>query len=106
VVHDLSDGGLIAGAAEMALAADVGVTLNATSHEHAHFYLFGEDQTRYLIATFDPDGLIAKAQAAGLHACVAGQAGGDAFASAAGLFSVPLGVLRDAHEGWMPGYMA
>ena len=106
VVHDLSDGGLIAGAAEMALAANVGVTLNATSHDHAHFYLFGEDQARYLIATTDADGLISRARAAGLHASVAAVAGGDALASSAGLFSVPLQVLRDAHEGWMPGFMA
>ncbi|HEY3888142.1 MAG TPA: AIR synthase-related protein, partial [Caulobacteraceae bacterium] len=106
VVHDLSDGGLVAAAAEMALAADVGVVLNATSHEHAHFYLFGEDQGRYLIATTDPDALIAKAQAAQVHASVAGQAGGDALASAQGLFNVPLTVLREAHEGWMPAYMA
>ena len=106
VVHDLSDGGLIGAAADMALAANVGVTLNATSHDHAHFYLFGEDQARYLIATSDPGALIAKGNAAGLHASVAGQAGGDAFASAAGLFSVPLQTLRDAHEGWMPGFMA
>ena len=105
VVHDLSDGGLVAAAAEMAMAADVGVTLNATSHEHAHFYLFGEDQARYLIATSDADGLIAKAQAAGVHASVAGRAGGDQFASEAGLFSLPLAALRDAHEGWMPAFM-
>jgi phosphoribosylformylglycinamidine synthase len=105
VVHDLSDGGLIAAAAEVALAADVGVTLNATSSENPHFYLFGEDQARYLIATPDPDALIGKAGAAGLHAAVVGQAGGDALASA-GLFSVPLATLREAHEGWMPGYMA
>jgi len=106
VVHDLSDGGLVAAAAEMALASDVGVVLNATSHEHAHFYLFGEDQGRYLIATSDPDALIAKAQAAGVHASVAGKAGGDALASAQGLFSVSLAALREAHEGWMPAYMA
>ena len=106
VVHDLSDGGLVAAAAEMALAADVGVVLNATSHEHAHFYLFGEDQGRYLIATTEPEGLIARAHAAGVHASVAGQAGGDALASAQGLFSLPLAVLREAHEGWMPAYMA
>ncbi len=106
VVHDLSDGGLVAAAAEMALAADVGVVLNATSHEHAHFYLFGEDQGRYLIATTEPEGLIARAHAAGAHASVAGQAGGDALASAQGLFSLPLAALREAHEGWMPAYMA
>jgi phosphoribosylformylglycinamidine synthase len=106
VVHDLSDGGLVAAAAEMALASGVGVILNATSHEHAHFYLFGEDQGRYLIATTDPDALIAKAQAAGVHASLVGQAGGDTFASAQGLFSLPLTALREAHEGWMPEYMA
>jgi phosphoribosylformylglycinamidine synthase len=105
IVHDLSDGGLVAAAAEMALASNVGVTLNATSHEHAHFYLFGEDQARYLIATTDPDTLIAKAHTAGVHASIAGKAGGDVFASEAGLFSLPLQTLRDAHEGWMPGYM-
>jgi len=105
VVHDLSDGGLVAAAAEMALAADVGVVLNATSHEHAHFYLFGEDQGRYLIATSDPNALIARAHAAGVHASVAGKAAGDALASAQGLFSVPLSALREAHEGWMPAYM-
>ncbi|HEX4196699.1 MAG TPA: phosphoribosylformylglycinamidine synthase subunit PurL [Caulobacteraceae bacterium] len=105
VVHDLSDGGLIAAAAEMALASDVGITLNATSHEHAHFYLFGEDQGRYLIATADPDALIARAQVAGLHASVAGRVGGDVFASEEGLFSLPLATLREAHEGWMPTFM-
>jgi phosphoribosylformylglycinamidine synthase len=104
VVHDLSDGGLLAGVAEMALAANVGVSLNASAHQHPHFHLFGEDQARYLIAVADPAGLIAKARAAGLHALVAGQAGGDALVST-GLFNVPLQALRDAHEGWMPGYM-
>jgi phosphoribosylformylglycinamidine synthase II len=105
VVHDLSDGGLVAAAAEMALAAGVGVVLNATSHEHAHFYLFGEDQGRYLIATAEPEALIGRAQAAGIHASVAGKAGGEVFASAAGLFSIPLSRLREANESWLPRYM-
>jgi phosphoribosylformylglycinamidine synthase len=106
VVHDLSDGGLVCAAAEMALASGVGVTLNATSHEHAHFYLFGEDQGRYLVATVDAPTLIAKAQAAGVHASIAAHAGGDVFASDEGLFSIPLARLSEAHEGWMPAYMA
>jgi phosphoribosylformylglycinamidine synthase len=106
VVHDLSDGGLVAAAAEMALASGVGVTLNATSHEHAHFYLFGEDQGRYLIATSDAEALIAGAQAAGVHASVAGRAGGEAYASAAGLFEISLNDLREANEAWLPRYMA
>jgi phosphoribosylformylglycinamidine synthase len=105
VVHDLSDGGLACAAAELALASGVGVTLNATSHAHAHFYLFGEDQGRYLIATAKPEPLIAKAHAAGVHASIAAVAGGDRFASEAGLFDLPLATLRAAHEDWMPGFM-
>ena len=105
VVHDLSDGGLACGAAEMALASGVGVTLNASSHAHAHFYLFGEDQARYLIATDKPAALLARAEKAGVHASIAAVAGGDRVASAAGLFDVALSDLRAAHEGWLPAFM-
>ena len=103
-VHDLSDGGLAIAAAEMALASGVGVTLDATSAAHAHPFLFGEDQGRYLIAVADPDAILASAMTAGLNAAVVGRAGGDAFSSG-GLFSIPLAVLRAAHEAWMPAYM-
>jgi phosphoribosylformylglycinamidine synthase len=105
VCHDLSDGGLACAAAEMALASRVGVVLNANSHRHAHFYLFGEDQGRYLIATRDPDVVIQAAHAAGVHASVAGHAGGDSFASE-GLFSIELKALKAANEGWLPAYMS
>jgi phosphoribosylformylglycinamidine synthase len=36
---------------------------------------------------------------------VVGAAGGDTLA-VEGLFSLPLADLRQAHEGWMPAYMA
>jgi len=104
VVHDLSDGGLIIAAADMALASNVGVTLDATSPGNAHPFLFGEDQARYLIATDAPESLLKAAADAGLHAGVVGKAGGEAFAST-DLFSIPLARLRAAHEDWMPGYM-
>ena len=35
---------------------------------------------------------------------IIGQAGGDTL-SAPGLFELPLARLRDAHEGWLPGFM-
>jgi len=104
-VHDLSDGGLAIAAAEMALASNVGLELSPTSLAHAHAFLFGEDQGRYLIATTDPDPMVAAGRAAGLNIALAGQAGGDAFACHA-LFHIPLAQLRAAHEGWMPAYMA
>ena len=104
-VHDLSDGGLAIAAAEMALASGVGITLNASSEGHAHPYLFGEDQARYLLATRNPAKILADAALAGVRAIVTGEAGGDAFASKE-LFSIALPVLRAAHEGWLPDYMA
>jgi phosphoribosylformylglycinamidine synthase len=104
-VHDLSDGGLAGAAAEMALASGVGIELNASSAAHAHIYLFGEDQARYLIGVADPAPLLEAARAAGVHASVAGKAHGDAFASP-GLFSIELKALRAANEGWLPAYMA
>jgi phosphoribosylformylglycinamidine synthase II len=104
VVHDLSDGGLIAAVAEMALASRVGVTLELSGAAPLHAQLFGEDQARYLLATARPDDLIAAARAAGLTAAKAGQAGGDALVLP-GTFNLPLADLRQAHEGWMPGFM-
>ncbi len=103
-VHDLSDGGLIVAAAEMALASVQGLTLDATSRAHAHVFLFGEDQGRYLIATREPEAVIGAALAAGVNVAEVGEAGGDRFSST-GLFSIPLEHLRAVHEGWMPAFM-
>ena len=105
VVHDLSDGGLACAAAEMALASAIGIALRANSAGHAHPYLFGEDQGRYLLGTSDPDALLQAARAAGVHASLAGTAGGEVLESE-GLFSIPLGELRAANEGWLPGFMS
>jgi phosphoribosylformylglycinamidine synthase len=103
-VHDLSDGGLIGAAADLALASDCGVELDATSATHAHVFLFAEDQARYLTAVSDPTEVIAKAQAAGLHASVVGRAKGTDFASGE-LFRIPLADLREMHESWMPNWI-
>jgi phosphoribosylformylglycinamidine synthase len=104
VCHDLSDGGLLGAAADMALASQMGLELNATSHLHAQAYLFGEDQARYLLATPEPASILEAAQKAGVHAIVAGRAGGEYFASA-DLFRIPMSELRAANEGWMPALM-
>jgi phosphoribosylformylglycinamidine synthase len=103
-VHDLSDGGLACAAAEMALASGVGITLRADSLQHAHPYLFGEDQARYLIAVEDAEWVTAAAKAAGVQASLAGHAGGDALVSP-GLFDIRLSALRGANEGWLPAFM-
>ncbi|MEM9735782.1 MAG: AIR synthase-related protein, partial [Pseudomonadota bacterium] len=48
--HDLSDGGLAVAAAEMALAAGLGVELSAREDMAPNAWFFGEDQGPYLIA--------------------------------------------------------
>jgi len=103
-VHDLSDGGLVVAAAEMALASKVGVELSPTSQAHAHGFLFGEDQGRYLIAVADAEPIVAAAHLAGLNVALAGQAGGTDFACHT-LFRIPLERLRTAHEDWLPRFM-
>ncbi len=105
IVHDLSDGGLIGAAADMALASNVGVTLTLAGGLGPHAELFGEDQARYLIATDDAEPVLAAAKAAGVPARAVGQAGGEALA-VEGLFSLQISQLRAAYEGWMPAYMA
>jgi phosphoribosylformylglycinamidine synthase len=107
-VHDLSDGGLIGAAADIALASDCGVELDVGPGAHAHALLFGEDQARYLVAVADATNIIAAAQSAGLPATVVGRAKGRDFASGGtggDLFRLPLDHLREMHESWMPAWI-
>ena len=108
VVHDLSDGGLVGAAADLALASDVGIELNASSATHAHAFLFGEDQARYLVAVADAAPLLAQAKDAGLHASIVGVAKGADFASSGPkgeLYRIPVAHLREIHESWMPNWI-
>ena len=102
-VHDLSDGGLVMAAADMALASGVGVTLDVAA-EGITSLLLGEDQARYLMGTNDPEAVVSKARAAGVPARTIGHAAGSSL-SATELFSIPLERLRQSHEAWMPTYM-
>lgn len=91
VCTDLSDGGLILAAFEIADAAGCGVTLHATSMGE----LFGEDQARYLIScSFDKaEALMTAAGRAGIAVSSVGQVGGDHFT--VGRSSAPMTELSD-----------
>jgi phosphoribosylformylglycinamidine synthase len=107
VAHDLSDGGLLCAAAEMALASNVGVRLDEASGLPIHAGLFGEDQARYLLAV-PPESvpqIAHDAGAAGVVLARIGQAGGGGIL-VQGVLNVPLERLRQAHEGWLPAYMS
>jgi phosphoribosylformylglycinamidine synthase II len=107
VVHDLSDGGLLCAAAEMALAGNVGVTLAADSGLPIHAELFGEDQARYLLAVSPQAAaqIAHDAGAAGVVVSDIGAVGGETI-TVDGVLSLGLEDLRLAHEGWMPAYMS
>ena len=104
--HDLSDGGLAAAAAEMAMAGEIGVFLDeqAAGAVPLHAWLFGEDQARYLLATASPEAILDAASDADVPAAAIGNSCGDNF-SVAG-FSRPISEIRAVHEGWMPTFMS
>ncbi len=107
-VHDLSDGGLAVGLAEMAMAGRIGAKIAAPAGASAaHGYWFGEDQARYLLAAApaEAERIVAEAKAAGVPAVVIGTTGGDALTLGD---EAPISIekLRRAHEDWLPGYMA
>ncbi|MHC2003222.1 phosphoribosylformylglycinamidine synthase subunit PurL [Methylobacterium sp. CM6241] len=107
-VHDLSDGGLAVALAEMAIAGGIGATLpEEPAGLPAHAYLFGEDQARYLLSV-DPEkvpDLLYSANAQGIPAAVVGLTGGQDLTLPAGE-TISVSDLREAHEGWLPTYMA
>ena len=108
--HDLSDGGLAAASAEMALASNVGVSLGYQGDLGDAAFLFGEDQARYLIALKGDqlEAFDARARAANVAYLVVGEAGGRelSYLGRSGKRErVALDDLRAAHENWLPAYM-
>jgi len=102
--HDVSDGGLLVAAAEMALAGNIGITfIDQDDTIPPHAWAFGEDQARYLVTAND-DNFVMAVIGAGLSVESIGKTGGDALVL--GDESLPLADLRAAHEDWLPDYMA
>lgn len=106
--HDISDGGLIVTAAEMAIQGKRGATLSFPAHEElpSTAYLFGEDQARYVITARSSDvaEILNKAANAGVLAVTIGITGGVklTFENA----EVSIEELTNIHESVLPEYMA
>ena len=104
--HDLSDGGLLVGVAEMAITGGRGVALDAAPLGlPRNAYFFGEDQARYIVETADPGTVIEAARAAGVSAYAIGTVGGVAL-TLPGAGAISVDALRAANEAWLPDYMA
>ena len=91
----------------MALASGIGCAIEAAPEGiPAHAWLFGEDQARYVVTVTDgAEALLADAEKAGVPARIVGRTTGDSL-TLAGERAISLVAMRDAHEGWLPGYMA
>jgi phosphoribosylformylglycinamidine (FGAM) synthase-like enzyme len=103
--HDVSDGGLAVALTEMAMAGDIGATIDISPDIPAHSWAFGEDQGRYVVTTTAPEALAAAVDAAGVTAQAIGM-------TAAATLTLPstrpisVEALRAPHERWLPDYMA
>jgi phosphoribosylformylglycinamidine synthase len=106
-VHDVSDGGVLAAIAEMALAGDIGASIGQAGTPDPIPFWFGEDQGRYLIAApFDKaEKIVAEARDAYITIAELGRTGGGRL-MLDDKDSVTLKQLRAAHEGWFPRLMA
>ncbi|MEZ5894519.1 MAG: phosphoribosylformylglycinamidine synthase subunit PurL [Parvularculaceae bacterium] len=104
--HDVSDGGLLVAAAEMALAAGRGLNLTTPVKARKAAFWFGEDQARYLVAAAPAaaDTLLLKAAMAGVQASKIGRFGGPDIILD-GRDALSLLDLSDIFESALPDYM-
>ena len=104
--HDISDGGLGITVAEMAIRSGLGCTIELPAQD-PHIAFYAEDQARYVVTCCKDtaNALLAQAEKAGVQAGVIGLIEGDKF-SVAGHGSVAVSILSEAHENWLPAYMA
>ena len=104
--HDISDGGLLVAVAEMALAGNIGATIDGFAPTvPPHAFAFGEDQARYVVTALDAAAVFAAADAAGVPILRLGITGGDALTLPR---AKPISVanLSEKHAAWLPDYMA
>ncbi|HJT07128.1 MAG TPA: phosphoribosylformylglycinamidine synthase subunit PurL, partial [Stellaceae bacterium] len=103
--HDVSDGGLLVALAEMAMAGGIGASVAATPGLAAHAFWFGEDQSRYVLTTSDPETVAARLEAAAVPVRRLGTTGGDSL-TVEGADAISTAELRRINEAWLPAYMA
>ncbi|OFW87432.1 MAG: phosphoribosylformylglycinamidine synthase II [Alphaproteobacteria bacterium RIFCSPHIGHO2_12_FULL_45_9] len=100
--HDVSDGGLLVAVAEMAMAGQIGATVESADSNLAGFW-FGEDQSRYVVTTKDADHLISAAKTAGIPILKIGTTSGKSLVVDG--TSISVADLIAINEEWLPKYM-
>ncbi len=105
-VHDCSDGGLGVALAEMAMAGDLGATIDPPPGNNPAASFFGEDQSRYLL-TIRPEALEsvqAQTKASSIPCQLIGTTGGDILKLGQAR-AISVAQLKEAHERWFPAFM-
>ncbi len=105
--HDISSGGLLVALAEMAMASNMGATIEDLSGASTpiHAWAFGEDQARYIVTTSDPEEMLERAEKSGVYATLAGTVEGQELTIGTA-HSISVAELKDVHENWMPDFMS
>jgi phosphoribosylformylglycinamidine synthase len=107
--HDLSDGGLAVGLAEMAMASGIGARVDTPPAEPVAAF-FGEDQGRYLLTLSVLPGnaewtaLLANLEKSGVVVHHIGTTG-SAELKLGQARGIPVSELVTTHESWFPGFM-
>jgi phosphoribosylformylglycinamidine synthase len=109
-VHDLSDGGLAVGLAEMAMASGIGATVSQLAQGDPIPQFFGEDQGRYLVTvnfsaqSDEFEAMLAELKELGIFAPWIGTTGGRELKLGHSR-AIPVAELTAAHESWFPNFM-
>ncbi|NOZ43337.1 MAG: phosphoribosylformylglycinamidine synthase subunit PurL, partial [Alphaproteobacteria bacterium] len=106
--HDISDGGLYVALAEMAMAANRGMTVTVDNGDiPLHAYAFGEDQARYILSVpaDRAENILAKAGESGIDIKLIGQVEGKIFKIDT-ILTLPISELVEKHRRWMPEFMS
>ncbi len=109
-VHDLSDGGLAVGLAEMAMASGIGAMVPGLSDADPIPVFFGEDQGRYLVTvkfagqSDELQALWNEAKVLGIFAPWIGNTGGSELKLGSAR-AISIEDLKAAHESWFPRFM-
>ncbi len=103
--HDVSDGGLAVALAEMCMASSIGAACEITI-TYPHAALFGEDQSRYVMAVSSDHAnmFAANCEGAGVFFEHIGTVGGSSL-RINDLVDVDVALMQNAHESWFPTYM-
>ncbi len=99
--HDVSDGGLLVALAEMCLPHQIGCQIEETGDTG---FWFGEDQSRYVLATKQGKKLQAAAKKQKLPLILLGKTGG-AELTIGDKHRISVAELAKAHESWLPDYV-